>query len=319
MDGFQTISAILRGRWLIDKGWANSHLPLVKSLIKGENVDLFNSRFDDVKFESSLGADTAQASLQNENLKKFPMAGHMAGEMFKAGRWNSFNDAPENSIAVINISGPIMKNGGSCGEPGASHFTNWIKQANQSSKITGILLVIDSPGGMVDGTQTVVDAIQNSTKPVVAFIDDGMMASGATWIGTAALEVYASQKTDTIGSIGVYCTIYDYREWLKMEGIAEIAIYAPQSTEKNKAYYDAIDGDTSILEDQLKFIATQFINGVKANRGQRLNVTDKDPFHGAMFNAGDAIKMGLIDGYATIEEAAQRVYKLAKQQQKFYA
>ena len=323
MSGFTTISAILRGRWLIDKDWATNHLPLVKALIKGENPNLFDSAFKQLDFEdrkaSGIGAESGMETYWNENLLRFPMAGHIAGTMFTAGRWNSFNDAPPNSVAVIPINGPIMKNGGDCGEPGAVHFSNWIKSANQSERITGILLVIDSPGGMVDGTQTVVDSIINSQKPVVAFINDGMMASAATWIGTAADEIYASQKTDTIGSIGVYCTVYDYRDWLKAEGIVQHDIYAPQSQDKNKAYYDAIAGDYSLYEQELKLIADQFIKGVKANRKGKLNVKENNPFTGKMFDAQTAADMGLIDGFATLEQAADRVYQLAKQEQKLYA
>lgn len=324
MSGFQTISAVLRGRWLIDKDWANNHLPLIKALIKGENADLFNHKYDNVEFMGAInatanGADTGMQTMINERMQRFPMAGGVSGNMFKAGRYNSYNDAPPNSVAIIPISGPIMKTGGDCGEPGAVHFSNWIKSANASDRITGILLIIDSPGGQVDGTQTVVDAITNSKKPVVAFVDDGMMASAATWIGTAADEVYASQKTDTIGSIGVYCTLYDWREWLKAEGIVQHDIYAPQSGDKNKGYYDAIDGNYAIIQEELKLIANEFIKGVKANRKGKLNLQENNPFSGKMFPAQDAMDMGLIDGFATLEEAANRVYEIAKSIQKFYA
>lgn len=324
MSGFSTISAILRGKWLIDKDWANTHLPLVKALIKGENENIFNSAYPHLEANNNvvandLGSESGMQTHINERLLRFPMAGNVAVGMFTAGRYNSFNDAPSNSVAIIPISGPIMKNGGDCGEPGASHFTNWIKAANQSDRITGILLVIDSPGGMVDGTQTVVDAIKNSDKPVVAFVNDGMMASAATWIGTAADEVYASQKTDTIGSIGVYCTIYDFREYLKAEGITQHDIYAKQSVDKNKAYHDALDGNYAGMQDELNFIADQFIKGVKANRKGKLNLADNNPFTGKMFDAQTAMDMGLIDGFKNIEGACQRVYELAQTEQKFYA
>jgi hypothetical protein len=39
---FKTISAILRGRWLIDKQWAAAHMPLIVSVLKGNG-----SRFRD--------------------------------------------------------------------------------------------------------------------------------------------------------------------------------------------------------------------------------------------------------------------------------
>jgi protease-4 len=301
MKGFGLISAVLRGRWLIDKAYAESHLPFVQNLITGGAPN----------FAGPADKNGIEAR-QNEDLQKFPMAGQISAGTFTARRFNSFDDAPDNSIAIINISGPIMKEGGECGEPGAKHFTSWIKMANVSPKISGILLNIDSPGGMVDGTQTLVNAIQSSKKPVVAFIDDGMMASAATWIGTAAKEVYASQKTDTIGSIGVFCTLYDFREAFAKAGIKRHEIYAPQSADKNKAYYEAIDNKPALMQEELKLIADEFIAGVKSARAGKLDLSKGDPFTGKMFSADQAIEIGLIDGYANIESAVDRVYQLAK-------
>lgn len=301
---FETISAILRGNWLIDAAYAESMMPFVHSILnKNGGVSAGPASKDAVE------------SFKNDEWKRFPQAGNIEAGVFVASRWKSFNEAPADSVAVVNISGPIMKSGGGCGEPGAVHYTSWIKMANQSPNIKGILLQIDSPGGMVNGTQTLVDAIKASKKPIVAFIDDGTMASAATWIGTSALEVYASQKTDTIGSIGVYRTIYDYSGWLEKNGIKVHEIYAPQSTEKNKDYYEALKGKYEMAKEELALIADKFIESVKANREGKLDLSVADPFKGAMFDADKAIKMGLIDGYATIEEAVARVYELANKKE----
>jgi protease-4 len=47
-------------------------------------------------------------------------------------------------------------------------------------------------------------------KPVVAIIDDGIAASAAMWIASAASEIYLTKKTDQVGSIGVYTTLADW-------------------------------------------------------------------------------------------------------------
>lgn len=325
MSGFRNISAILRSEWLIDKQWADSHLPIVARILKGEKLDIFERRLPSLDDSaegvnaSTSSTDNGRDTFINERLLRYPMAATFNGSMVKASRWNSFNDAPKNSIAIIPVSGPIMKNGGDCGEAGAVHFTNWIKSANESDRITGIILQIDSPGGMVDGTQTVVDAIRASRKPVISFVDDGMMASAAVWIGTAAHEVYASHKTDTIGSIGVYTTLLDYRGYLEKMGLKELEIYAPQSADKNKAYRDALDGNEALIKEKLSFICDRFIAGVKENRKGKLNLEEENPFTGKMYKADQAISIGLIDGYSTIEKVAARIYELAKQEEKFYA
>jgi ClpP class serine protease len=44
-------------------------------------------------------------------------------------------------------------------------------QANANKEITGIVMVYDTPGGTVDGTETLANTIASSKKPIVAFID----------------------------------------------------------------------------------------------------------------------------------------------------
>ena len=47
---------------------------------------------------------------------------------------------------------------------------------------------------------------------------EGLMASGAYWIGSAVGKVYAS-ATSEVGSIGVLTTIYDDKEYFERLGI----------------------------------------------------------------------------------------------------
>jgi signal peptide peptidase SppA len=293
MNAFETYSALLRGSWLIDKGFADAHLPFVKNILtRGAEVNL-SAEF---------------------NKPAEMMFSVVNAQTFNVTNYGSASGAPEGSIAVLDIDGPILKNGGMCSY-GSSQFTQFVKQADASPNIKGIILKIDSPGGMVDGTNTLADAIKATKKPVVAFVSDGMMASAAMWIGSAADEIYASQKTDTIGSIGVFTTLYDFREYFAKEGIKIHEIYAPQSTDKNKDYKDAMDGKYAGLKDRLKFIADEFISTVESNRGDKLK-DKKEPFTGKMYSAEQATEIGLIDGIMSFEDVVKRVNKLALESQK---
>lgn len=298
MNAFETYSALLRGSWLIDRNFADAHLPFVKNILtRGADINM-----------------SAELNKPKEINVQVIAAGLYTPETYK-----SMNDAPEGSIAMIDISGPILKNGGMCSY-GSSHFTSFVKEANASDKITGIILKIDSPGGMVDGTNTLADAIKASTKPVVAYVSDGMMASAAMWIGSAADEIYASQKTDTIGSIGVFTTIYDFKEYFAKEGIKIHEIYASQSKDKNKDYKDAVSGNYDSTKARLDFIADEFISVVKTNRAGKLNTDKEDPFTGKMYSAEKATEIGLIDGIMSFEQVVARVNELASKEtkQEFY-
>jgi ClpP class serine protease len=294
-----TLSAALRGRWLLDKAWAESHLPLVESMLSGQPVD-FSSKSSQ-HFINDEGQFMAQAIVG------------AGGGVIQKGRWNSFDEAPEGSIALIPITGPITKYNGECGEPGSAQYSSWVQQAEASPNISGIIFKVDSPGGMVDGTATFADTIRAAKKPTLSFVDDGMMASAGTWIGTSANEVWASQKTDTIGSIGVYTTMMDFKGFFEQRGIKVRDIYAPQSSEKNLDYRNALEGDDALILDDLSFIAKEFIRTIKANRKGKLNLEFADPFKGKMFRAEDAISVGLIDGISTFEQAISRVAEMANE------
>ena len=288
------LSSILRGHWAIDPRFAESQMPIIARLIKGDGS---------VEFKTLTVNAMEDDGPEREDKSKWPLClVQTSAGTVQANRYRSFSDAPSGSIALIPIVGPITKYDGACGEPGAQQLASWVKQASAASNISAIIIETDSPGGMVDGTQTLVDAIANSEKRTIAFINDGMAASAGYWIASAADEIYASRATDAIGSIGVFCTLYDFSEYLKKEGIVAHQIYAPQSTDKNADYKEAIKGNYELIQAELKVLANTFIKSVKNSRGDKLNLDAGDPFTGKMFFAPDAVKIGLIDGIKSFDE-----------------
>jgi len=108
-----------------------------------------------------------------------------------------------------------MKEDMVCGPAGTATLGRIIQQADNNPNISAIVLHIDSPGGTVDGTEALANIIRNTNKPVVAFAD-GLMASAALWIGSAANEIIASTDTDEIGSVGVIMRFADWQpHWEK--------------------------------------------------------------------------------------------------------
>lgn len=298
MQNFNLISAILSRPWLLEKSWVDDNFILVAQLLDGQAVTMPN--------KATIPNDMpewANEAFQNTR----PSVLTVTAGTVRASFWSSFNEAPKNSLAMIPVVGPISKYY-NCGAPGSADMARWVKEAEDSANIDGIILRIDSPGGMVDGTATLADVIAQCSKPVTAFIDDGMCASAAMWIASAADEIILSQPTDTIGSIGVYTTIYDFSERLIQMGIKKHEVYAPQSSQKNKDYKDALKGNYQLIEDQLSFIAETFINTIKQNRSGKLNLKAGDPFKGAMYRAEEAIAIGLADRIASIEEAIEITY-----------
>lgn len=97
--------------------------------------------------------------------------------------------AVESGVAIIPISGVMGKKMNLMTQISGGISTqlvaNDIRAAVDDPSVKSILLHIDSPGGMVDGTQTLADVIKaaGEIKPVMAFAD-GVMASAAYWVGS---------------------------------------------------------------------------------------------------------------------------------------
>lgn len=296
----RTLSEIIRGVWAMNPEAAVGYLPLAASIIRGDvpNSPEPTSYWGDGDRKAK---EIKEASAEVKGVSVFR----------KKNRWTSFNDAPDHSIAEIAIEGPLMK-AGNCGEPGYQAFTDWIKEADASPRIDAILLRMDSPGGAVYGVATMADAIKATTKPVIAFVDDGIAASAGYWLASHADEIVLSQAHSEVGSIGVFTTLADWYGYFEKEGLKVKDVYARQSTDKNGEYREALAGNEDPLKDGLSVLAETFINAVKTNRGDRLNLSAGDPFTGKMYMAQEAIEMGLADKVASYEEVVLSLGRVNK-------
>jgi signal peptide peptidase SppA len=214
-----------------------------------------------------------------------------------------FDFTPEGSIAIIPINGSLMKYD-YCGAPGMQTLGQRINTAAQHKNISSIVLKIDSPGGTVDGTQELANIIKASKKPIVA-LADGLMASAAYWIGSAADKIIANAETTQVGSIGAMISFADVRPVYEKQGVVFHDINADQSKDKNSIYLEALKGNYKPIKEELINVAAQeFIDNVKANRGDKIKETETKPvFTGKVYFAKDALELGLIDEIGNIETA----------------
>lgn len=287
---FRTASAILRGKWLIDKSYADHVMPLVMQMMKGESVDFgFDEKSEEV-------------------IPKMVLSGK-AASVYQVYPSSDLSKLPSGSIAMLDMIGPVTKYGDFCAY-GSVDYATILSRLADAPNIEGIILNIDSPGGEVGGTSMLANTVKSisSRKPVVGLIDDGIAASAMMWIASGCNEIYTTQKLDQVGSIGVYCTVIDYYGYLKNEGLNVKDVYAPQSVDKNLDYKEAVSGNDDPLKEDLGAIADEFISTVAANRAGKL--TSNDWKTGKMFYSKEATKIGLIDGQKSFSQVVNRMNKL---------
>lgn len=214
---------------------------------------------------------------------------------------------PEGSqIAVMNLFGTISRrqnaimseSGGTSTEIFSKHFQAHV----DDPEVSAIVIVADTPGGMVAGTPELSDLIyaNRGKKPIKGLIDP-MAASAGYWILSACDEVIAAPSATAIGSIG--CVI-NHREYSKAEEKAGITTNIIRSS-KNKAEggpsEPLSDSARERMQAMVDEIGARFNEAVARNRGVKIEVVKEKFGQGATFMAREALERGLIDRIATFE------------------
>lgn len=282
---------------MIDRQWAEAHLPIVLMMLQGNNVS-FVERSGSKKYSEPFAIDPA--TMQTQPLYIETMYGLKPNT----------NIAP-NSVGILPFTGPITKYNGSCGEPGTIERANWLMDMMKRDNIGSVIQLMDTPGGEVSATNTYLSVAIKNQKPILSFIE-GMNASLGVWFTSASTEVYLSNEMDEFGSIGSYATLMDVRGYFEKEGIKLHEIYAPQSVDKNKNVRDALAGDYSAIEADLKKHVDHFISFVSNSRNGKAAATKDQWGTGKMFYAADAVKLGLADGIKPFDQVVSKAAWLAK-------
>jgi ClpP class serine protease len=117
------------------------------------------------------------------------------------------------SVALLEINGPIFRYASMFDDiSGATSVQNLARDlqiALDSPAVDALILVMDSPGGEVDGIHALAQMIYaaRGSKPIAAYVD-GDACSAAQWIASAADEIVAD-ATARLGSIGVRMSMRD--------------------------------------------------------------------------------------------------------------
>jgi signal peptide peptidase SppA len=287
MNSIQLISAILRGKWLVEPNYAITQGSVIASILNKQ------ASFPELK-PNELSAFAIEASNPSK---------------VKYSYWNGFDKAPAKSIAVISLRGALMKNDMRCGESGMATIGNIIRAADSHHNIDAIVLSIDSPGGTVDGTETLANIVKATSKPIISYVD-GLMASAALWVGSSADEIFASTDTDEIGSVGVLMSFMDIQPYYEKQGVKFHTITASTSPEKTNMWEDLRAGKyDAYIKEVLDPLDEKFMATIRENCP---GVEDKH-LSGKVFFAKDVLGV-FVDKIATLDDAILRASELASLQ-----
>jgi len=178
-----------------------------------------------------------------------------------------------------------------------------IRTAAADPLVSSILLDIDSPGGTIDGVQETSRAVAEAArkKPVIAYVD-GMMASAAYWIGSAASAI-VSIDTGLVGSIGVALTHYDFSAQDEKAGVKRTVLSAGKYKRIASDEKPLSQEGRDYLQEIIDTYYTLFVDAVAKNRGVSSEQVIEKMADGKDFIGAQALAAGLVDYIGSFDTA----------------
>ncbi len=179
-----------------------------------------------------------------------------------------------------------------------------LEEAGEDANIKGVLLNINSPGGMVPPSIEIAEAVKRMEKPVIAYAS-GTMASGSYYASIYADQIIANPGS-IVGSIGVVFEGMNFGKMLDTVGVSpqtvKVGTYKEAGTPLRK-WTDAERKELQTIADDVYDI---FVKDVAKARG--LDPKAHENYADAhIFNAYRAKEHGLIDEVGTMYEAKKQL------------
>jgi protease-4 len=213
----------------------------------------------------------------------------------------------ERHTAMVSIEGEIS----SSAIANALDIGSALQAAFENDNSVGVILRINSPGGSPVQSGIINDEIRRlralyPNKPLHVVVED-ICASGGYYIAVAGDQILVD-KASIVGSIGVVMDSFGFTGLMDKLGISRRMITAGS----NKGMLDPFSKEdpkqVEMVQTMLNEIHQQFIAVVRTGRGDRLKETP-DLFSGRVWNGEQAVKIGLADGFGTVDTVARDVFK----------
>lgn len=202
-----------------------------------------------------------------------------------------------NGIAVLPVSGTLVSKTRALqpysGMTGYNGIIARLQQAISDPGVDGILLDMDTPGGMVSGAFDCADIIarMRDIKPIWALAND-MNCSAGQLIASSASRRLVTQTART-GSIGVMMAHSNYGAALKTNGVEVTLIYSGDHKVDGN-HYEKLPEDVR-ADFQTRIDATRQMFAEKVSAYTGMSVQDVLNTEAAVFSGQESVDNGLAD------------------------
>ena len=217
----------------------------------------------------------------------------------------------EDGVGIVSITGPMLRNPdifdriilGACN---TGELIKAVQEAAARPDIEAIFLDMDSPGGSVNGTPELAQAVAEASKAkyVYAF-SAGQMCSAAYWVASQADAIYATPSA-RIGSIGVILPVVDSSAAFEQAGLKVEVFAAGKFKSAGTPGTSLTDDQREWLQSEVEVTAADFRSAVVA-RGRKI---PDEAMEGQTFSGRKAMRFNLAGMVASRADALARLRKL---------
>jgi protease-4 len=213
----------------------------------------------------------------------------------------------EKHTAMVTLDGEIS----SSSMANALDINSSLTSAFENENSAGVVLRINSPGGSPVQAGMINDEIHRlrklyPKKPFYVVVED-ICASGGYYVAVAADQILVD-KASIVGSIGVIMEGFGFTGLMDKLGVTRRMITAGSNKGMMDPFSKENPQQVEMIKTMIDEIHQQFIAVVKEGRGARLK-DSADLFSGRVWNGEQAVKIGLADGFGTVDTVARDVFK----------
>lgn len=207
--------------------------------------------------------------------------------------------------AVIDVVGMIADGK----DANADSIIESLRNAVKDEHTKGIILNANSPGGSPVQSSYVYEEIRKIKKehpelPIYAVVSD-LCASGCYFIVSATDKIFVNPSS-LVGSIGVIMDGFGFVETMEKLGVERRLITAGAHKAMLDPFSPPKEDESRYVKNLIDQVHQQFINSVKAGRGDRLKETP-DLFSGLVWTGEEGVKLGLVDAVGTQDSVAKEL------------
>jgi len=206
-------------------------------------------------------------------------------------------------IAVLPLEGEILSSRG------------WIEELGdfvENRRIAGILIPINSPGGLVAPSQEIYEAIRfvRDHTDIPIFVSmESMAASGGYYAALGADSVFANAGTLT-GSIGVVMQFPIYSDLMEKVGVGMRVIKSQDFKDAGSPFREMTAEEREYFTGIIDDVYEQFVTVVSHERGiDESNMRTLG--NGRIFTGRQAVELGLVDALGTFQDARKALCEVA--------